>query len=209
MTELIKRVSVLNNKTEIDFEDKIVNKETKSTRKKFNHVIDDEQRHPDFSAAADEVGSFLPAMFGFPEEWEVEFKGLTINRQHGFVVMINAYAKFNVEGITTGTQMSLGPLYQESKDGNNQLSLKMYDAIIAFLVEAEAYAMRDKKAQLSLLDDDNAEKTDEELDEEEKLQIATPPGTKKAKGKRTLKGALRAFSNAEQSMASQQVHGHA
>lgn len=194
MTQLISKVKILSaNKTEIELEEKVIDKDTKTTKKVTTDISSDEVRHRDFNAAGDALVPFIRKMFGFPEKWEVEFKGLSIHREHGFAVNINTYVRFNQEEISGGASMPLPLLSEESKNGQNEISVQLKDAIMAFLNEVDAFAFAGKQAQASLSLDEP--KTDEELDEQEKQNIATPPGTSKKRNKIFGAGVIKAVAH--------------
>lgn len=196
MTDLIKSVKLSLKKTNIKFENKTVDKETQTTREAKRAIKSSAERHPDFNEAANEIASFIPAMLGFPEEYEVDFEALDIHRTNGFSVDITVFVRFNQEDITTGSPLTLGPLHSDSKNGKDLLSPQLFQVIEKFLVESEAYADRNKKAQFSLPIDEV--KSDADLDEEEKRSISTPPGTRKTKTKKSpfRKDVLRAVASA-------------
>lgn len=185
MTQLISKIKILSaNKTELELEDKEIDRETKTTKKVVTSITSDEVRHPDFNAAGDALVPYIREMFGFPEEWEVEFKGLSIHREHGFAVNINTYIRFNQEKISGGASMPLPLLSEDSKNGQNEISVQLKEVIMSFLTEADNFAFANKKAQSSL------PLTDEELDEQEKKSIATPPGTAKKRGGKIFRASL-------------------
>lgn len=169
MTQFIGKIKINNSKTEITLLEE--EKTDHSYITKETVVASDELRHPDFDVAAKGVMPWLIQILGIPKEWEVEMKNISIDREDGFLADIGLYVKFG-KGFTSGVNMPAPKLIHNGAGENNKMPQQLYDAIMVLIDEANKFLFENKRAQGSLPLED-AEKTDEELEEEEQRKLET------------------------------------